>query len=818
PYLPHHIGLSIDIMSALRLQTGGVRHLGGSNRTIIKQAYEMLVNEHTCLADAPPGTLVTLDRVYELVAHNLSSEKQRDIDEIDKTFGAHTWEAKTARVLALIEQVQHLPRTPRNIAALLYERLGAELPLEAVEAALRRLEEAHFARQAEGGWKLLTVAEKTWEAERREMKVTLSQEMERLREALQRLWEDPGLRSMDYRSRRRFSFQVGFQGHAVTRHGDLDLHLVLADAPEALSGEVEEHRRETRAPSHRNEIHWVFPFTPALDNALQELARSSQMVNKYDQLDAQSMLGDEQRTNLQNEKRHRQRWEAEVDRRLREALLQGVGVFQGQTRAVSAFHAREWKDVVRGLVQWVVPVLYERLEEGSVSLPPRAPQQVLQAADLSRLPAVFYSGENALNLIVEGPDGYTLNTDAPVAAAILAYIRQEQDYGSSVTGRKLEEYFSAPPYGWSADLVRAVMALLLRSGQVEIVAQARRHNRPDDPAVRKVFEGVRDFRAATFRLRQQIDLRTLVRAARMLGDLLGQEISPEETVIYETAHAWAGEMTGEVRIAHTRARDAGLDAVLPPLEAFLHLVEDLSRAESEEVVRVLAEEGQDLKTALEGYQRVRPLLKDDALVAIRRARRIFGQFWPDVAEMVTDPGMTERVAQAQKALTAPDLPARLSTVVAAADEIADFYRQAYEDLHLRRGDVYRQALEEVKTWPAWEQLTPEEREQAVQPLLQRACATLDYDEPSGACRRCNAHIPSMRSDLRAVRGYLDEVRQALHAHLPAETKSPARVRLRLRDLAPATVLRTPEDVKALLEALHRALLEHLQQGEEVELE
>ena len=49
---------------------------GGSNRTIIKQAYEMLVSERTAFAKKPIGALVTLDKVFELVEGNLSNEKR----------------------------------------------------------------------------------------------------------------------------------------------------------------------------------------------------------------------------------------------------------------------------------------------------------------------------------------------------------------------------------------------------------------------------------------------------------------------------------------------------------------------------------------------------------------------------------------------------------------------------------------------------------------------------------------------------------------------------------------------------------------------
>jgi len=817
PYLPHLIGLSIDIMSALRLQSGGVRHLGGSNRTIIKQAYEMLVNERTNLANASIGTLVTLDKVYELVAHNISSEKQRDIHDIDQRFGADSWEGRVARVLALIEQVQHLPRTARNIAALLYARLGDDLHLTDVKEALHHLEEARFVRQAEGGWKLLTLAEKTWETERGEIKVSPSQELDLLRHILERLWEEPGLRNITYRNLRNFTFRVTFQGHQVSRKGDLELHLFLADDAQDLSRRVETSRRDTRATAQRHEIHWLFPRTPALDNALQELGRSTFMINKYDQIIAQGRGSEEQRGNLENEKRNRQRWQTEVERYLREALLQGVGVFRGQARTAAEFRARQWRDVVRGLVDWVVPELYNRLEEGSVSLPPKSAQKVL-SADFRYLPPVFYTGDDALGVIVEGPDGYIVDVDAPVAAAILAYIRQEQEYGHSVTGKKLEEHFSGPPYGWRTELVQAVLALLLRVGQVEVVAQGRRHRQADDPQVRRIFAGMREFRAATFRLRQQMDIRTLVRAAKTLGDILGQDISPEEAVIHETARTWAEEQFNEARVMQTRARDGGFPVLLEPIDAFLRITDDLSKAESEEVVRMLAEEGQDLKDALKAYQRVRPILEDKNLRALLHARDILLQFWPDIAELVTDSGVVERVTRAQEILAGPDLPDRVSDVIAAADEAAAAYRRLYKDLHLRRGSAYQEALEQVQQWPEWEQVAIAEREQVIHPLVQRACATLEYDEETGVCRHCHARIPTMRSDRRAVEGYLEEVRQALRERIPPEIEASTVVRLRLRDLGPFTVLRTVEDVDTLLETLRQALLERIEQGEEVEIE
>src|SRR5262249_32497669 len=167
--LPHFVELSISIMSGIRLQPGAPRHYGGSNRTIIKQAYEMLVSERTALATKPVGTLVTLDRIYELGEGNLSVEKRTDIHDITQRLkdDAEGCTARVAKTICLLEFVRDLPRTEANIAACLVDVVGKPAPLPQVRAAIEKLQQAQFVRITEDGWKLLTDPEKNWDTERR---------------------------------------------------------------------------------------------------------------------------------------------------------------------------------------------------------------------------------------------------------------------------------------------------------------------------------------------------------------------------------------------------------------------------------------------------------------------------------------------------------------------------------------------------------------------------------------------------------------------------------------------------------------------------
>ena len=171
PYPPFYIDLCIGIMSGIRLQPGAPRHYGGSNRTIIKQAYEMLVSDRTAMAAKPIGSLVTLDKVFELVEGNLSSEKRADISDIGQRFKGDPqdggWALRVAKVICLLEFIRDLPRTEANIAACLVDQVGNPAPLAQVQAATARLQNAQFIRSTEEGWKLQTAQEKNWDTERR---------------------------------------------------------------------------------------------------------------------------------------------------------------------------------------------------------------------------------------------------------------------------------------------------------------------------------------------------------------------------------------------------------------------------------------------------------------------------------------------------------------------------------------------------------------------------------------------------------------------------------------------------------------------------
>jgi len=159
PYLPHLIDLTMDILAGIRLHPNRPGPFGKSNLTIVKLTSDMLLSDRARLANQPIGALVSIDKIYSLAEADIPPKKRQEMREICERFDNDEYcpgmAGRAAKAICLLEFVKtDLPRTTKNIAALLIQNVTEEPPTFAVARILRKLEEAQFVRQTEAGWKL----------------------------------------------------------------------------------------------------------------------------------------------------------------------------------------------------------------------------------------------------------------------------------------------------------------------------------------------------------------------------------------------------------------------------------------------------------------------------------------------------------------------------------------------------------------------------------------------------------------------------------------------------------------------------------------
>jgi hypothetical protein len=818
PYVPYQIELCVDIVAGLRLRRGAHRHVGGSNRTIIKQAQELMINPRTRLAEAPIGNLVTLDKVYELLylGNLLPSEVSREIDEVSKNLPGQEMAHKVAKAIALLEPVKDLPRTAHNLAVVLYPSVTSGSILPEVEKAILALEKAQVIRNSEEGYKLLTVQEKTWDTRRNGLDPREADRNRIKREVLKEIFSDPKLRAYRYEDLRTFRNTLVVEGDVVEADGEIPLDLFLADSAQVRAERLKEARDESNA--HREDVFWVVTQTEEIHGLTVEDYRSREMVSEYERLASQQRLTPEESSCLAEEKNRRDSHHRKLRTRMLEAVQAGTGFFQGVQHDATALGSN-FVEVFHKLFDFVVPQLYPKLEVGVLPLSGDEPEKLLTSTNLNGLPQVFYREEAGSSLVIKQSGKFVPNLGADLCREILDYLKKEHAYGNKVTGKMLETHFSSIGYGWERDPIRLGLAVLFRGGAVEVTHQGRKYRNYSDPACRPPFVNNPAFRAASFAPRETLDLKVLAKAAQAYEEITGKDVNIEEGDIanaFQQVAAADREKLLPLAARLKALKAPGADAVGTHLE----WIEGILEMAPDDCVKTLAGEGKSYLEARKRAAALESLASDANLETLDTARRVLIEQWPILAGHSPDPQLEKTAKALSEVLAGDNALEQLEKVRQTAEPLANEYAILYRKTFEQRDKAYETAIEQVKGLPEWDavckdaDVTDLEREGLLLPLKSRLGGKLDLPTGATVCRNSRATISQMESDLAAAEGLTRDVIRRLQEFLEPEERVE---RFRVSQHISGKISNEAE-LDAAMKTLREKLAKLLAQGRKILLE
>lgn len=814
PYLPHLIDLSIDIMTGIRLQPHTPKHLGGSNRTIIKQSFEMLVSDRTRLADAPVGTLVSLDKIYELVEGNIPSEKQKDILDIRERFDGDTdypgMASRVAKAICLMEFARtDLPRTTKNIAALLVQHVTEAPPVLAVGTVLERLKQSQFVRETEDGWKLQTAQEKNWEQEKRGHGApNRNERAEILRTALKEVYENAKALRVHHKNLRSFDLAILLDGQSVTAPGKtarIPIHLSAVYESEDFPKRCDAISTESLQEANRDAVHWVFPLTRQTETLIEDIHASRRMIAKYEHAASQQQLREGERALLEAERTQRDRLNAQLLTTLEKNLEAGAGFFRG-LRFEAGDLGKDLASMVRALAEKAIPELYPKLEMGSREVDGSEAEEFLKQTNLAALPPLFHAGEKGLRLVTKEGGRFVPNAKAEIAQEILTYLKREHSYGEKVTGAKLIDQFGGLGYGWSADVIRLVVAVLFRAGSIEVTYQGRRYRNYQEPQARIPLVTLPAFRSASFSPRESIDLKTLTKAVQELEAMVGHEVDVEESAIAEEFRKLARAEREQVLPALAQVRAHGLP-VAEPLEEYLESLDAVLASQSDDCVRMLAGEGKSFREQREQAQRIRAFLTSQNIETIRSARAVLQDQAPLLARSLGQ--AIPEAGTLQTLLAHAEIDSRVGEVAQAAASIDSAYRARFTERSQERLASFQQAAERLRASAGYRALDATEAEAALAQVLRRAVELSPLAPFTAADPATGATLASLEEDLDLLpsleAGALARLAQLRDARRESEDAVEV---IRLSDFLPKSQALsdfTDEEIEAALDKLREKL-------------
>lgn len=652
PLVPYQLQVLIDAVSARRAQGGAPQTMGGSNRTLIRHAQQLLSHPTVGLADSPAGALVTLDRSYVLLEDVIPTAWRGEVDQVAAKHGDDSVEAKIMRVVALCVDVPGLKLTSRNLAVVLHPSISSD-PIEpSIVEALGHLVAEDRVRETEDGYRLQSPEQKDWEKTRRGIDMKPGDAV-RLRKAILK----DALSALTVTKGRTFKVELHAEREKQS-DGDITLD-VRADK------DIDGLRQTSRGEAGKQCIYWAYDTERDTWQALEELHRSDEMISRYDnpgQSDAQRVLLAEERKRRDNARR-------KVEQLLGRDVTQGKTVFDG---TVTDAPGGELKAAAVQVVSGLVDRIYPQLKTFAGTYKKSDVLEILHADTLDGLPTSV--GVDGLGLYRITATGRELVVDSGPMSAVVAWIRDRKSYGEDQNGGQLERHFGGPPYGASPEALQATLAGAMRAGLIQVISQAAKITSATDRRLEQVFGNLPKFRAASFQPAQDTGPSLQVRGevSEWLATITGEPLGLD---LHELAEAGRRAFTPLRQPGiEARSRLEGAGLAVPEVLTTMH--ELLGRVLSEDdelVVTTIHERHADLAAGRAEVPAIAELV-DQQFDVLKAAQRAV-QFTRELTHDDRDQWSEELDELLKRARYAADL-ARIKTLTTTIETEAAVEAQA----------------------------------------------------------------------------------------------------------------------------------------------
>lgn len=811
PMLPGYIDLMLEVTTALRARSRRSQGDDQAIRGLLQLLGELFRSQK--LADLPLGTLVTLDRIYEVQHSALDSDTQATMARILNHCASRDlpMAARVAKAVSLLELIQErLPTSAELVSQCLYERLDLPDQRLAVTEALEHLRsEGLLGYSEKQGYKIQSSSGEEWNRERDNLSVTPEGRAELVQLALKFLLADvkkPTLQS------RAFPWRVLFSDGR--RFSDVVLQDPRDDGQVVI--DLRFFNKEDRGQAHvwvnrsaedslRGRLLWVADDGGDVEDKARELGKSRAMVNRYKPR-SQSLARERQRLLLEEEARAEE-LEVQLRRAVDGCWSAGQLYFAGRTLSPREL-GQSFVTCLAAAGQRILPELYPSFLATQVS--PAELAQLLEQT-LSAPSPKFVDDLGILSL---DAGKYVPTCDGVAPRRVMEFVEREQ----GVSGTTLLSHFGGPPYGYTQTVVRACVAGLLRAGKLTIQPEGgQKLTAMRDAGTREIFEKDRGFRKASFFPAGEgaISGRDRAQICKFFEKFLGLKLDRENDAIADAVSQFFPQQMTRLRDVLTRLRQlpAGAGeqgAVVPPaLEALETALEGCFRVvrHTEDTVKACKRNLPALQDGLQQLGLYDAELTTDAANQLRAAadvQRYHLTQLRDLSELSEDlKPAAERIETQLRA----ERPWRdLRAIDNDLQALREAYQAARRTLLSQQGQQLEAARGRVKARDGFATLTAERSHHVLRPYADALVSTDDA-----------ATAPDLRTLRDGTAVSLQWAEEEANRRLDQLLSEGAQPVVRLEHGLANRELRTEADLEALLDELRERILPRLRDGHRVRL-
>lgn len=601
PFLPGHFEILLRLLGALARSTGGV-----GLRSAIKVVQDILVEgsgQHTPVAEREVGWLATLVTLYDSLDRDIrraAPDLHQAVDKARVQFPDDEMAQQVAKTIAVLQILASIPVTVENIAALMHPQVDAPSLKDQVKAAVEAMLDNQFVPLGEKDESLRFFSEKLNDIEQERAQLPLrSSDVQRLfNSALAEVFSPlPGARLHNA-----LTVTSGLKrwvgGRAVGLAGEKETIQTVVVLTESTDYDTERTRLldESRQRSAEQQVFLLGRMPQEAMDLAGQMYRCQRIVELH-RNDPDAEL----KEYCASQTDRARRLATELEQLLGRELARGSFVFRGTVTAVDSLDQRLLEANKKHLAG-VAAQVYDRFQEAPERVETALTEKFLRAA-LASLKSVN-SQLDPLGLVKLSGGTPSIQTDFKA----LVSLRDHVERNGQVEGKRLLEIFGGPPFGWSPDTTRYLVAALLLAGEVKLRVGGREVTVNGQQAI-DALKTNNTFKAVGVSLRDdRPSMAVLALAAKRLTSLSGETVFPLEPNISKAAQQLLPGLQN--RYASLGEKLAGLG--LPGEDTMSSVgqqVADLLLADCSEAPQVFGEESSGLFDGLTWAQQVSLVLE-----------------------------------------------------------------------------------------------------------------------------------------------------------------------------------------------------------------
>lgn len=526
PFLPAHFDILLRLLGALAKSTGGV-----GLRSAIKVIQDILIEEHNGhlpVADRPVGWLATTVTLYD----SLEKDIRRAFPSIHYAaeasctfYSDKPLHQEVAKSIAVLQILGNLPITVENVASLMHPSVDGVSRLNPVRQAVEEMLQEPRVPLSDKEGELSFLSEKLREIDVERSQIALRSVDVRsipngaLRESFDPLPRATLLGSLQVSTGLKVLSGSSVQGLAGDQQPVQTLvQFVEATEYEAVRSATVEESRQRQA---QTTIYALGRTDPEAQNLAEEIYRCQRIDELY-----RNDPDQEVRDYCKNQQDRANRLRITLQQKLQQSLYGGSFVFRGQLTGVSTL-GQDLLEAARRQLSEVAEQVFDRYNEAPTRVETSQAEKFLKQTNLSAITSVL----DPLDLVQVVSGQPQIQTSQKAIVSIRDYI----DRNGTVEGKRLIDHFGDPPFGWSPDTLRYILAAMLVAGEITLRISGREVKAVGQQAIDalktnksfgKVGVGLRDYKPS---------MEVLGRACERLTELLGESVIPLEQEISKAA-------------------------------------------------------------------------------------------------------------------------------------------------------------------------------------------------------------------------------------------------------------------------------------------